>query len=193
MPGPARPSMDRITALCRDYLGSIVDVECYEYAPCYLWYDRPLFDSFGEPIRQLRGDTIYLHEQSSTPARDLFHELGHVVGRKCNQVGHAENGYRGDWEQDNARLIGLVSERRHWSSYLNLLPLNHGDFRTNAASEVWAELFMLWHLHPDSGEARLLDMAMAKLVDNPVCNAIAGLARDLHLPFTETGKDREAG
>ncbi|MDJ0778830.1 MAG: hypothetical protein QNJ85_13270 [Gammaproteobacteria bacterium] len=193
MSDSARHSIHRIAELCREYLASVVDVEYYEFAPCYLWYDRPLYDCFGEPIRQLRGDTIYLHEQSSTPARDLFHELGHVVGRKCNQVGHSENGYRGDWEQQNARLIGLVSERRHWSGYLNLLPLNHGDFKTNAASEVWAELFMLWHLHPESAEARLLDNAMARLAQTPVCAAIAGLARELHLPFADDRKGREAG
>ena len=185
--------MHRITGLCREYLASVVAVECYDYAPCYLWYDRPLYDAFGDPIRQLRGDTIYLQAHSKTPARDLFHELGHVVGRKCNQVGHAENGYRGAWERDNARLIGLVSERRHWSGYLNLLPLNHADFRVNAASEVWAELFMLWHLHPESGEARLLDAPMEKLADNPVCAAIASLARELHLPFTDDREGREAG
>ena len=172
-------SIARIRSLCRRYLAGVVAVECYEFAPCYLWYDRALYDEFGEPVRQFRGDTIYLQETSSTPLRDLFHELGHVVGRKCNQVGHAENGYRGDWERDNARLIGQVSARRHWSAYLNLLPLQHEQFRISAASEVWAELFMLWHLHPDSAEARLLDGAMTKLQQNPVCAAVARLAREL--------------
>ena len=168
-------------APCRSILAGVVDVDVYDYAPCYLWYDRPLFDAFGDEICRLRGDTIYLYRDSPTPVRDLFHELGHVVGRKCDLVGHADNGFRGSWERPNRRLIAQVSARRHWSGHLNLLALARDDFAAIAASETWAELFMLWHLHPDCAEARLLDEPMGALRDHPVCRAIGKLAGELGL------------
>ena len=158
----------------------------------YLWYDRPLYDEFGEAIVHLQGDTIYLYQDSPTPVRDLFHELGHVVGRKCNLVGNAENGFRGDWEQENGKLIAEISGQRHWSSYLNLFSLAHSGFRANAASEVWAELFMLWHLSPDCAEARLLDEPMERLHGQPVYAAISNLALELDLQPAQTDSGNRA-
>ena len=169
----------RIVALCQSRLEGIVAVDVYDYAPCYLWHDRPLYDAFGDEICRLKGDTVYLYRESTHPVRDLFHELGHVVGRKCNLVGHAANGYRGRWERRNRRLIAQVIGQRHWSAYLNWLALARDDFRVNAASEIWAELFMLWHLRPGSPEARLLDDPMDDLRGDPVCDAIARLAPEL--------------
>ncbi|MEM7194988.1 MAG: hypothetical protein AAF402_08560 [Pseudomonadota bacterium] len=174
-------SIYKIRELCQKHLSEIVEVDIYEYASCYLWYDRPLYNSFGEEIRHLRGDTIYLYERSSTPDTDLFHELGHMIGRRKNLVGHAENGFQGSWERENGKLVAQISDRRHWSSYLNLFSLTHDNFRINAASEVWAEVFMLWHLQPALPEARLLDSAMAKLGREPECIAIQNLASEIQL------------
>ncbi len=176
---PRNHSLGRILELCRTRLAGIVAVDVYDYAPCYLWHDRSLYDSFGDEICRLKGDTIYLYRESATPVRDLFHELGHVVGRKCNLVGHAENGFRGSWERRNRRLIAEICGMRHWSGYLNLLALARDDFRAIAASEIWAELFMLWHLHPESPEARMLDRPMSELQSDPVYDAIEKLAPDL--------------
>lgn len=135
--------LSRLLALCEQHLTGIVSVQGYEYTSCYLWHDRPLYDSFGDTIKVLSGDTIYLNEKSLSLNGDLFHELGHVVARKFNLVGHSENSYQGTWENNNAKLIAQVAKQRHWSQYLNLFSLNHDDFKANAASELWAELFML--------------------------------------------------
>jgi len=182
-------SLDRVVALGRSRLASIVNLDVYEYAPCYLWYDRPLYDEFGEVIRHLQGDTIYLQRDSSTPFRDLFHELGHVVGRKFDLVGHTDNGYRGSWEQDSRKLIAAVSGRRHWSEYLNLFALAENDFVANAASEIWAELFMLWHLQPDCPEARLIDDPMDTLGAHAAFRTIRNFATELEMPRGATGRE----
>lgn len=179
MTGYPNSYIQDLIARCRAHLADVVAVSTYEYAPCYLWYDRPLFDSFGDEIRRLPGDTIYLFEHSTTPVQDLLHELGHVVGRKCNLVGHSKNGYRGSWEEGNKRLISQISANRHWSQYLNDFALGQKDFRWNAASEIWAELFMLWHLYPHSTEAELVDAQMLTLQHQPICRAIETLAAEL--------------
>ena len=183
---PMTFSIEQVVELSNQVMGEIVQVDTYEYASCYLWHDSPLYDAFGEPIRHLKGNTIYLHQESDAPARDLFHELGHLVNRLCHLVGNAENGYQADWEQQNTRLIAEVSEQRHWSSYLNLFSLTQKDFSSNAASEVWAELFMLWHLYPASAEARLLDEPMQALKNHSVCEAVSHLVSALGLPGNET-------
>ena len=79
----------------------------------------------------------------------------------------------------NSRLIAQVTERNHWSSYLNLFAMNQEDFKTNAASELWAELFMLWHLQPDLPEAKLIDTTMSHVNKNPDCLSIAALASEV--------------
>lgn len=175
-------SIDQIVALSNRVLAEIVQVDSYEYTPCYLWHDSPLYNAFGDEILHLKGNTIYLYRESDAPIRDLFHELGHVVNRLCHLVGNTENGYQAEWEQKNIKLIAEISEQRHWSSYLNLFSLTQKDFESNAASEVWAELFMLWHLYPDSAEARLLDEPMAALKRQSVCLAASRLALELGLP-----------
>ncbi len=179
---PLNQSLARIMALSNRLLADIVRVDAYEYAPCYLWYDSPLYNEFGEAVATLPGDTIYLQQDSATPVRDLFHELGHVVSRYCDLIGNAENGYRGTWEDSNRKLIAEVSAQRHWSEYLNLFSISHSNFGANAASEVWAELFMMWHLFPHCAEARLLDAAMDSLQGQAVCDAVTGLAVELQLP-----------
>lgn len=174
--------LDEIVARGNACLDGLARIETYEFASCYLWYDRPLYNAFGDVIRQLQGDTIYLYRDSATPLRDLFHELGHVAGRLCRLIGNSENGYRGHWDSANAKLIAEIGAQRHWSDYLNRYSRAQQDFHANAASETWAELFMLWHLYPFSDEAALLDDTMAGLQDHPVCAAIARLAWRLDLP-----------
>jgi len=176
-------NMKQLLALCDEYLCKIVDVKIYNYSPCYLWHDRPLYNDFGEQIEILAGDTIYLHDKSTNPASDLFHELGHFIGRTCNTVGNSENGFNGSWEQQNTRLIAQVSQQMHWSAYLNLFSTNTDDFKMNAASELWAELFMLWHLQPEMPEARLVDASMTELAHGSACIAIADLAARVRAVF----------
>ncbi len=154
-------------------------MQVYEFASCYLWHDRPLYNDFGEQIRVLQGDTIYLYEHSTSPATDLFHELGHLVGRNCNVIGHRENGYAGSWQQNNQKLIAQVTQQRHWSIYLNTFACAQSEFKANAASELWAELFMLWHLYPARAESRLIDNEMQKLQSNSACASILQLSQSL--------------
>ena len=176
-----RHAIEKIVALCTTHLHNVVDVQIYEYTSCYLWHDRPLYNHFGEQIKQLTGDTIYLYENSSSPATDLFHELGHMVGRRLNLIGHAENSYHGHWETNNTRLIAEVSGQNHWSEYLNEFASAQDGFAANSASELWAELFMLWHLYPHSPEARLLDSTMIQAQANTDCQLIAKLAGQLQI------------
>ena len=173
--------IEALVAIGNRHLDALVRVDVYDYASCYLWHDRPLFNEFGEAIAELRGETIYLFRASETPVRDLFHELGHVIARRHRLVGNSENGFNGSWEKDNAKLIAEICAQRHWSGYLNLYALSHPEFAMNAASELWAELFMLWHLHPECDEARLLDAGMRALEDQADFAAIAGLAGELKL------------
>jgi len=164
--------LDVILSLCDKHLSGIVAVTSYEYTSCYLWHDRPLYDEFGDKIKDLRGNTIYLNEQSLSLEHDLFHELGHLFARRHNLVGHSENGYQGSWENNHMQLIARVCQQNHWSSYLNLFSLQQKDFATKAASELWAELFMLRFLHPDYPEAELLDPEMQTYIRDPVYLAV---------------------
>jgi len=152
MAKPANKPLDTLLSLCESHLAGIVSVESYEYTSCYLWHDRPIYDEFGDKIRDLRGNTIYLYNQSP------------------------ENGYQGSWENNNQKLIAQVCQQNHWSSYLNLFSVQQEDFTMKAASELWAELFMLRFLHPDYPEAALIDSEMQNLQHDPACKAIAGLA-----------------
>lgn len=181
MAADSTPELTSLLSLCEQQLSEIVDVQSYEYAPCYLWHDRPLYNDFGEQIEVLRGNTIYLHNKSSSPGSDLFHELGHLIGRRHHTVGNRENGYSGSWEQQNSRLIAQVTQQMHWSSYLNLFAATQGDFKLNAASELWAELFMLWHLYPHLPEAALINDTMTSLQKQADCISIAALANEIRV------------
>jgi len=184
MSQPGSVPLQRLTTLCREHLGELVHVETYEYASCYLWHDRPLYNDYGEQILHLRGNTIYLYRDSSSPNTDLFHELGHFAGRVCNFVGHKENGYHGEWQQHNTRLIAQVTEQRHWSQYLNDFAGSLPEFKSNAASELWAELFMLYHLYPSQPEAQLIEQTMQRQADDPILLAVCGLAEALRVTPT---------
>lgn len=180
MATPPNKQLNTLLSLCETHLAGIVSVESYEYTSCYLWRDRPIYDEFGDKIRDLPGNTIYLYNQSSSPDHDLFHELGHVIARKHQLVGHPENGYQGSWENNNQKLIAQVCQQTHWSSYLNLFSVQQEDFTMKAASELWAEIFMLRFLHPDYPEAALIDKEMLNLQHDPACVAIADLAKAIN-------------
>ncbi|MEM7208361.1 MAG: hypothetical protein AAF434_11100 [Pseudomonadota bacterium] len=136
----------------------IVDVRWHSYASCYVWYDSPSFDRFGDSAENYKANTIYVNRAAEYPQRDLLHEIGHVVGRYFNTVNHRENKFvGGSWENRSGRLIGAVSAGRHWSTYLNWYANNTKAFKFNCASELWAELFMLYYIEPTRPESKLIE------------------------------------
>lgn len=96
-------------------------------------------------------------------------------------VGNGENGYHGQWEANNTKLIAEVTQQSHWSDYLNNFAARQDHFAATAASELWAELFMLWHLYPTQPEARLLDAAMEQLQSHSMIEPILQLADKLRI------------
>ena len=153
----------QVCKVAQHVLGNAIDVETYEYAPCYLWHDSPIYNEFGELVEVLKGDTIYLSKTSTNAIEDLFHELGHVIARRFDVVGHAENYFQGHWENQIKSHIGRVVHKRHWSAYLNLYSEMHSELQFNAASEIWAELFMMQFLYPENDETDLLSEEMTRL------------------------------
>ncbi len=169
------PSVSELLNLSRLHLHQIVRVDSHEYAPCFACRDSPLYDSFGDVVHQLRGNTIYLSTLSESPLYDLFHELGHFVAKYFNLI--AQPGQPpGSWERSNSRLVAQVEYGRHWSGYLNQFARQQPDFSFNAASELWAELFMLRHLHPHAEEVKLIEDALAKIQSTKAMHAITSLA-----------------
>ena len=138
-------------------LNWFVGVRWHQYASCYVWTDCPIYDSLGEVIGHHRGNTIYIDRAAGFERQDLLHELGHAVGRHFDIVGHHENHYTGAWDRRARRLVGAVTSGRHWSRYLNWHAAQTRDFAFSAASEVWAELFMLFYLYPQLPEAKLIE------------------------------------
>ena len=169
-------SVESVASIARRHLAGYVNVSVYDYSPCYLWYDSPVYNPFGELECTLDGDTIYLSHHSPHPQFDLFHELGHTVARKLNVVGHRENGYRGSWDRHARRLMGSVASQRHWSGYLNQFARQHCHFKFHAAGELWAELFMLWFMAPHTDVRFYIDREMTKLRSQPVIQAADRLA-----------------
>ena len=109
----------------------------------------------------------------------LLHEVGHAVGRHFDVVGHRENHYVGSWDRRARRLIGAVASGRHWSSHLNGIAraLGHGGY---AASEIWAELFMLFYLYPGLPETEIIEAEIDSLRGDPsFCRLEAGLSKVL--------------
>ena len=146
-----------------DQLNWFVQVCWHPYASCYVYYDSPLFNEFGEIVGHHRANTIYLNPLADHPGEDLLHEVGHAVARHFDLVGHRDNHYCSHWEQGEQRLIGAVTHGRHWSRYLNGFAAAIDAFQSNAASELWAELYMLHHLYPDLPESNLINPALEKL------------------------------
>lgn len=144
-------------------LGWFVGIRWHDYASCYVWVDCPLYNPLGDIVGHRRGNTIYLDRAARHQRQDLLHELGHAVGRHFDIVGHRENHYIGSWERRAQRLIGAVSSGRHWSAYLNWHAARTRDFAFSAASEIWAELFMLHFLYPQLPEAGLIEREIESL------------------------------
>ncbi len=138
-------------------LSWFVGVRWHRYASCYVWSDCPIFNAFGDVVGRRRGNTIYLERETSHHRQDLLHEVGHAVGRHFDMVGHRENHYAGAWDRSAKRLIGAIASGRHWSAYLNWYAARTRDFGFSAASEIWAELFMLHYLYPWLPEAGLIE------------------------------------
>ena len=151
-----------------DVLGWFVGVRWHDFASCYVWEDCAVFNALGDIIGHHRGNTIYLDRETTHDRRDLLHEIGHAVGRHFNRVGHRGNHYVSDWEVRARRLIGAVSNGRHWSGHLNAYAASVDDFGFNAASEIWAELFMLYYLYPDLPEAELIQPEIETLRSDDV-------------------------
>ncbi len=147
-------------------LNWFVQVRWHEFASCYVYYDSPLFNEYGEIIGEHQGNTIYLNPGADHVGEDLLHEIGHAVARHFNLIGVWENYYYRSWERVQQRLIGAVTHGRHWSRYLNEFAANTEDFSANAASELWAELFMLFYLYPGLPESELIASAIDDLRHN---------------------------
>ena len=170
---PVNPSNSPAPALHRRWHGSrhpadadlhwFVNVRWHEYASCYVWIDCPIHGPFGDIVGYHKGNTIYLNRETRHQRQDLLHEAGHAVGRHYDLIGHRENHYSGSWERKTRRLIGAVSSGRHWSAYLNRYSASTPNFEFNAASEIWAELFMLYYLYPYLPEAQLIEAQIEKL------------------------------
>lgn len=161
-------------------LGWFTGVHWHDFASCYVWEDSAVFDSLGEVIGHHRGNTIYIDRASEHDLRDLLHEIGHAVGRHFDLVGHRGNRYAGEWDLRAKRLIGAVSNGRHWSGHLNAYAASVENFAFNAASEIWAELFMLFYLYPGLPETDIIEAEIDKLRrDTSFCRLEAVLSKVL--------------
>ncbi len=149
-------------------LSWFVRVFWHDYVSCYVYQDSPVFNPYGEVIGHHEANAVYLNPGADHIGEDLLHEVGHAVARHFDLVGHRDNYYCSNWEQDQQRLIGAVTHGRHWSRYLNEYAAATDDFHTNAGSELWAELFMLFHLYPELPEAELISETICELQLNPM-------------------------
>ena len=175
-------SIDELVAHCRDTLAGLVAVETYEFASCYLWYDRPLYNDFGEEIRRLQGDTIYLQRDSDTPLRDLFHELGHVIGRHCRQVGNSENGYRGEWERRQRETHRRNRRAASLEALISIVSRKANEtFTPTRRAKPGPNCSCCGTSYPFSEEAALLDPAMAALRENAAYQLVSRLAKSVGL------------
>ena len=148
-------------------LGWFVGVYWHDFASCYVWEDCAVYNALGEVIGHHRGNCIYIDRTTVQGRRDLMHEIGHVVGRHFNLIGHRGNHYSGSWDKHARRLIGAVSSGRHWSGHLNAYAASDEQFAFNAASEIWAELFMLFYLYPGLAEAQIIASEIKALRREP--------------------------
>lgn len=162
-------------------LNWFVRVFWHDYVSCYVYYDSPVFDPYGDIVGHHQANAIYLNPGADHIGEDLLHEVGHAVARHFDLVGHRDNYYCSNWEQDQQRLIGAVTHGRHWSQYLNEFAAASGEFHTNAGSELWAELFMLYHLYPDLPEAELIDATICELQGNPDFQQLQSSLEELRL------------
>ena len=156
-------SIDEIITMAQPIIGSWVALEKHSWCSLYAWKSAPIYDSYGDISGNLKANTIYLCETTPCPEEDLLHELGHVVARKFNLIGTRDNGFLGRWEARQKRMVGSVQHFRHWSRFLNRIRLNHGGYTPELCSEIWAELFMCWHLYPQRRELTYIEDEMRAL------------------------------
>lgn len=176
-----RPCLDPLLLIARDSVGTWVNLQTHTWSSLYAWEAAPLFNSFGEQIGFLEANTIYLYHGSPCPEEDLLHELGHVVARKFDLIGHRCNGFLGRWEKRQLRLVGSVRHQRHWSRLLERVRSSAPPYTPDLTSEVWAELFMCWHLYPERREVTFIASEMNQLQNEPFMQSIAKLSRLLSL------------
>ncbi len=183
---------EELIKLARPLLADLVRLDCYEYRSCYLWRDCPLYDEFGDIQAHCSGDTVYLQREAKAPLHDLFHELGHVVARKFDVLGHRANAYRGMWDRQALAICIQARGQRHWSGYLNRVAREHPRFASNGSGEVWAELFMLWFVHPEKQECRLVEAPIRTLYASRRFAGIVTLAQTLGLKSAAAHQPRRA-
>ena len=51
-------STNRVLQIARHVFRDSIRIESYRYAPCYLWYDRKIYDSFGRLTQTGCGNTF---------------------------------------------------------------------------------------------------------------------------------------
>ncbi len=171
-----QPTADALCGLARQHIDTWVGVDVHPYVPLYCWRDTPTFNAFGEQTGALKANTIYLCDSSPTPVEDLFHEIGHVVARRFDLLGHRHNGFIGAWEQRQKRLVGTIGSGRHWSHLLNQIRRSAPGYTPDLASEVWAELFMCWYLYPEIEETAFIKAEMGRIKEKPEMETVTTLA-----------------
>jgi hypothetical protein len=168
-----------LAGITRLHLGQWLNIETHDLASAYVWQDAAYYNDFGEVIGQFAANTIYLNRHADRLQEDLFHEIGHAVARKFNLIGHCKNGFTGDWEIRQSRLISRVRHQRHWSRLLDRINLWAPAFTPDLGSEIWAELFMYWHLYPEREEILFIDPEMQSLQTQPEIKGVSDLAARL--------------
>ena len=161
-------------------LGWFTGVRWHDFASCYVWEDCAVYNALGEVIGHHHGNTIFIDRSTRQHRRDLVHEIGHAVGRHFNLVANRHNHYTGAWDLRAKRLIGAVANGRHWSGHLNEFAASVENFSFNAASEIWAELFMLFYLYPGLPETTIIESEIEALRREPSFRRLeAAMARVL--------------
>ena len=179
VPSPYAFNPDKLVKLARKFVGQWVGLETHGWKSLYAWRTGKLYDSFGDTVGELESNTIYLSTLSLRPEEDLLHELGHLVARRFNLVGYRENGFHGSWEHRQSRLIACIRHDRHWSDLCSRISKECGDVNSSPGadlgSELWAELFMSWHLYPQRIERQYIEREMEFLAGEKELRAIRKL------------------
>jgi len=161
--------VEKLAETARITLNGWINVDVHPWRSLYAWNNGKLYDTFGDQVGKLEENTVYLYRYSTNPEEDLFHELGHAIARKFDLIGHQKNGYYGSWENRQKRLIAQIQHNRHWSPLLQRIYQQNqreGNLDTPAlGSELWAELFMSWHLYPERSEREYIGLEMQKLAN----------------------------
>ena len=180
----ADANLAALVAVANTQVSDWVTVDCHDWQSLYAWQTVPLYDAFGEVVGEIKADTIYLQRASPCPEQDLFHELGHAIARRFDLIGNHSNGFLGAWEQRQFRMVGAVRHQRHWSRLLDRVRRSAPPYTPDLCSEIWAELFMCWHLFPERREVTFIEPEMHRLSAQPELRSVEKLARILFTPAT---------